>query len=299
MSTDALQASLQREAGRSAQQATGERSRKGARIATGAALALAGWVVASWYWDLTTDPAAHTPSARQPAPDRRVPASQLAERIIAAAPFGQTAESEPVLTAGPTGDVRLKGVIARSGTRPGGAIVSQGGADSYVATGGEIAPGLMLLEVHPDHAILRRNGRAERVELEERSARMATPGLGARVGTPPPAAGTSMPAPGNLPGLPPGMGMPPGMPSGMPSGAQQIIRPGQSPQMAAPAPETSTGALPPAAPGAPGPVPRRVPGRSSTSPPTGMAETSVRFALDAQQAPESPRIPATGLATLA
>jgi general secretion pathway protein C len=273
MSTTRLQDMLSRESTRSSDQGERTRSLRRSRWLTGAALVLAGWIAMVWYWELSSAPVARQTVTEPAARTRGLPAAELAERIAAAAPFGQSAGRDEPPAMPTSGDVRLKGVVARSGTRPGGAIIAQGGTDAWVPVGGDIAPGVTLLEVHADHAILRRGGRTERIELEERASRIATPGLGARNLPPPP--GLQMPT-APPPGLPPGMGMPQGMPPGAQPGFQQGM----------PQPSSiNPGALPPVQPGAPGPVPRQIPGRSSTRSPTSALDPSLPIALDAGQAP--------------
>jgi type II secretory pathway component PulC len=65
-----------------------------------------------------------------------------------------------------------------SGKKPGEGrviIARQGSRPVTVAAGESIADGLTLHEVHPDHVIVLRNGVPERVDLERRVSRAATP----------------------------------------------------------------------------------------------------------------------------
>ncbi len=278
MSITRLEETLQRESNRSSDASERARSVRTARRLVGLALIIAGWLAMTWYWTLSSAPVARRPATRAAAGASGQPATELAERVIAAAPFGLLANrDDPPATVTP-GDMRLKGVVARSGARPGGAIIAQGGTDAWVLTGGDIAPGVTLLEVHPDHAIVRRGGRTERLELEERASRIGTPGLAARNLPPPPGL---QPQPGMVPpGLPPGMGIPQGLPPGMPPGFQPNL-----PQPSSINPGVSPGGLPPAMPGAPGPIPRQIPGRASTTPPTSALAPPRQRALDSGQAP--------------
>jgi hypothetical protein len=97
---------------------------------------------------------------RPAAPDVQAAAA----RAVAASLFGQPGAGGAGATVA-AGNIRLKGVFAgASGLQA--AIVNTGKDDSFVALSGEIAPGVVLQEVHSTHIVVTRNGLAQRVELD-------------------------------------------------------------------------------------------------------------------------------------
>jgi general secretion pathway protein C len=159
---------------------------------------LAGWLVGRWVLYFMT--AAETP---QTPPRERVQLGVAAQALSDAHLFG-------VAPAGAGGEVvsklniKLKGVFASRADTPSIAIINTGDRDETARVGGEIAPGVVLEAVHPQHVMLRRNGALERVNLEERQQLAAAPAFqdaprrsrSRSVAAPEPAAGGSAPRPG-------------------------------------------------------------------------------------------------------
>jgi len=112
-------------------------------------VALLGLVLAYWTW------AWFAPRAVP-----RAAAAVMQSGTLAAASglFG-TVRPEQSATA-PTGmAIKLLGVAATNGGRRGYAVVQLGGKEILaVLEGGEVAPGVELAEVHPDHVVLQRGG---------------------------------------------------------------------------------------------------------------------------------------------
>jgi general secretion pathway protein C len=68
-------------------------------------------------------------------------------------------------------NIKLRGVFAAIGSLPAFAIVSVDGKPAQpVQAGNEMAPGAVMVEVHPDYVLLRRNGATERIGLEKMAA---------------------------------------------------------------------------------------------------------------------------------
>ena len=66
--------------------------------------------------------------------------------------------------------VRLLGVVAASGDRLGHAVLRLDAKSTVAVLQGEdVEPGLRLVEVHPDHIVLERNGARESVAWPEKS----------------------------------------------------------------------------------------------------------------------------------
>jgi general secretion pathway protein C len=117
-------------------------------IATLAAAALLGVVLAYWSWAWLA-PAAE---ARAPAAADTAPQSSSAHGL-----FGNAKQA-----AGAASSVRLTGVAAASGDRRGYAVLRLDGKKNVaVLQGDEVEPGLRLAEVHADHIVLERNGARE------------------------------------------------------------------------------------------------------------------------------------------
>lgn len=138
-------------------------------LALVAALAIS---LAYWTWVAISPAAVGAPSsANAPAADRP---EQVANRNLFGVASAGPAQAPRSASAGLT----VLGVF--SGKRPGDGrviIARQGSRPVTVAAGESIADGLTLQEVHPDHVIVLRNGVPERVELERRVSRGATPTL--------------------------------------------------------------------------------------------------------------------------
>jgi len=135
---------------------------------------VAGLAVSFAYWTwVAASPrvAAATAFAAQVEPQSRGP---LVKRHL----FGVALEDAAIQTKGAAAGAGLSllGVFARGNPDAGRAILApQGARPIMVAAGEAIADGLVLLEVHPDHVIVLRNGAPERVDLERVTARAAAP----------------------------------------------------------------------------------------------------------------------------
>lgn len=118
---------------------------------------LLAWQLAYWFWRL----AAPTPRPAPAAAAARVDMAAIARLFGAAPPAGSTG------TATASSGLRLKGVVAPTPGVAASAIFSTGsGRDVSVYIDNEVQPGVRLVEVHPDHAIVSRAGARERVDLE-------------------------------------------------------------------------------------------------------------------------------------
>ena len=134
-------------------------SRFGALLVVALVLALA-WVLAKWTWVFLAPPAATPAATATPAVDL----AALSRLFGGAAPAGAPA------TAASSSGFRLKGVIAPSPADIGSAVFNMGGKDIAVPLGGELQPGVTLVAVAPDHAVISRAGVRERVDLDTRMA---------------------------------------------------------------------------------------------------------------------------------
>ena len=126
--------------------------------------------LAHWTWVFFAPPEiAKTPDA-----DAGVDISAIAKLFGAAPPAFATAASMSGL--------RLKGVVAPDEGPLASAIFSTGtGKDIAVFVDREIAPGVKLVEVKPDHVIVSRSGVNERIDLEAARSAVAKSGPGGRV----------------------------------------------------------------------------------------------------------------------
>jgi general secretion pathway protein C len=135
--------------------------KKVAFLATLAALALLGVVLAYWTWAWLAPPAA----ARAPA---------VAEAAAAASSAGGLfgVKQGPGAAAPASGSVRLMGVVAATAGRRGHAVLRLDAKKTLaVLQGEEIEPGLRLAEVHVDHIVLERNGARETLAWPDKSAK--------------------------------------------------------------------------------------------------------------------------------
>jgi general secretion pathway protein C len=134
---------------------------KAAYVATLAALALLGAVLAYWSWEWLAPP----PAPRAPA------AVEDAGRTSAADGLFRTAKEGASAAAASSG-VRLMGVVAASGSRAGHAVLRLDGKKTVaVLQGADVEPGLRLAEVHGDHIVLERNGARETLALPEKNTK--------------------------------------------------------------------------------------------------------------------------------
>jgi general secretion pathway protein C len=134
-------------------------------IVTLALVLLLAWLLARWTWVLLT-PAQAAPAAS---------ASGSVDLAAVAKLFGGAAPSGPSAPSGSSSGLRLKGVVAPSPANIGAAVFNAGGKDVAVNLGAEIQPGVKLVAVEPDHAVISRNGVRERVDLETRMAAVPRP----------------------------------------------------------------------------------------------------------------------------
>lgn len=126
------------------------------RLVNLAALTLLGFVLAYWTWQWLA-----------PAPQPRATGGTVisakasdADTLFGSAPAktGETAQT--------SSSVKLLGVAAASGDRYGHAVLQADGKRVLaVREGGEVLPGLRLVEVWPDHVILDRSGIREKLAL--------------------------------------------------------------------------------------------------------------------------------------
>jgi len=138
--------------------ATPATGRFGTLVTVALVLALA-WVLAKWTWVFLAPPVAASAAPADPGVDLAAVASLFG----AAAPSGA---ASPASTSG----LRLKGVVAPSPAHIGSAVFNAGGRDMAVLLGGEVQPGVKLVEVEPDHAIVSRAGVRERIDIDIRMA---------------------------------------------------------------------------------------------------------------------------------
>ncbi len=65
--------------------------------------------------------------------------------------------------------IRLLGIVAASGGRPGHALLRLDAKKTVaVLQGADVEPGLRLMEVHADHVVLERNGARETLAWPEK-----------------------------------------------------------------------------------------------------------------------------------
>lgn len=131
-----------------------------ASLATLAALALLGAVLAFWTWAWLAPP----PAPRAPASADAGPTSS------ANALFGRVNEGSGAAAA--SGALRLLGVVAATRGERGYAVLRLDEKTSVaVSQGEEVEPGLRLAEVHVDHVVLDRNGARESLAWPEKSSK--------------------------------------------------------------------------------------------------------------------------------
>jgi general secretion pathway protein C len=84
--------------------------------------------------------------------------------------FGGSASTGGQAASGSSSGIRLKGVVAPSLGDSGSAVFNLGGKDLAVSVGGELQPGVKLVAVERDHAVISRAGVRERIDLDTRMA---------------------------------------------------------------------------------------------------------------------------------
>ncbi|OIR03044.1 hypothetical protein GALL_148220 [mine drainage metagenome] len=121
-------------------------------LTTIAALLLLGFVLAYWTWSW------FAPGVEPSAPGIATGNGTLGAQVAAANLFGNLRRSGN--SPAPTGiDIKLHGVMAASAGKSGYAVLQlDGKRDLAVREGQDVAPGIRLAEVRPDHVILERNG---------------------------------------------------------------------------------------------------------------------------------------------
>jgi len=117
------------------------------------------WLAARWTWVFVAPPAVAPAAQGAPAVDLAA-ASRL---------FGGDAQVAAGPSRGPAG-FRLKGVVAPTAGTVGAAVLNVNGKDVAVPIGGEVQPGVKLVDVEPDHVVISRAGVRERIDLEVRMA---------------------------------------------------------------------------------------------------------------------------------
>ena len=135
------------------------------------ALMLLGVVLAYWTW---------TWLGPRPEPRVETSAEPTGGMAAASALFGRVQRGEGA-DAPPGSAIRLLGVVAAAGGRPGYAVMRLDAKQSLAVRSGEdLAPGIRLEKVFPDHVILRRNGVSETLAWPERgkSTSPLAPGIG-------------------------------------------------------------------------------------------------------------------------
>lgn len=136
-------------------------------VATVAALGILGSIAAYWTWAWFA-----------PRPEVRAPvAADSAAGMSAAGLFGIAAVNSGA--AAPTGlAIELLGVVAAVGGRAGYAVVRLDAKEILaVRAGDELAPGIRIEKVFPDHVTLERDGRLETLAWPEKqtTAKPITP----------------------------------------------------------------------------------------------------------------------------
>src|SRR5688572_18106138 len=126
-------------------------------VVLAALLVLSAWQLAYWFWRFAAPPPRPAPAQEA----ARVDLAAIARLFGAAPPAGSTG------TATASSGLRLKGVVAPTPGTAASAIFSTGsGRDLSVYIDTEVQPGVRLVEVHPDHAVVSRAGARERIDLD-------------------------------------------------------------------------------------------------------------------------------------
>jgi len=131
--------------------------KKAASLATIAALALLGTVLAYWSWALFAPP----PVPRAPA------AVEIAGRTSSANGLFGSVKEGLTTAAASSGALRLVGILW-----PGQAVLRLDAKKTVAVLKGEdVEPGLRLAEVHVDHVVLERNGARETLAWPEKKGK--------------------------------------------------------------------------------------------------------------------------------
>lgn len=116
-------------------------------------LQLAWW---SWHFSGPAQSTAANPAIGAPSRD-----IALARQL-----FGGDGSSPVSMTSSAPSDIHLKGVFAVDGRTLSAAVVNLGGKDQAVKLNQDLSNGAKLIEVHPDHIVVSRNGISERIDLD-------------------------------------------------------------------------------------------------------------------------------------
>lgn len=122
------------------------------------ALVLLGMVLAYWSWALL---------GPGPEPRVRLSAEPAGSLLDASNVFGNAPRHASGATATGLG-ITLVGVIAGTAGQPGHALMRIGAKQVVARAGEQLAPGIRLLQVFPDHILLERNGARETLAWPDR-----------------------------------------------------------------------------------------------------------------------------------
>lgn len=130
-------------------------------------VAALGISLAHWTW-VAFAPRAIAVSALAEQVEARGTVPVVKRNLFGVAQDGKTA---PVADASPASGIKLLGVISRGVAGAGRAIFAlETGRPRTVEAGLQIAPGLVLKEVHSDYVLVARSGSIERMKLDRRGA---------------------------------------------------------------------------------------------------------------------------------
>lgn len=134
-----------------------------ASLLSGGLVVLLCWLLAQWTWLVLTPTVKRVSVEAIP-----LTAPAAADAIFSSHLFGRAPSSSSELELQPEtfSNLKLHGVFAAIGSLPAFAILSvDGKPDQPVKGGAEIAAGVVLVAVYPNHVEVRRNGVAERLNL--------------------------------------------------------------------------------------------------------------------------------------
>ena len=136
-------------------------------LATLTALALLGLVLAYWTWAWL---APHPEPRAQPAAQADGLAVDAGQKDAYRLFGGARRDGNGAAPA--TGAIKLLGIVAASGGRPGYAVLRLNAAQTVaLVQGAEIEPGLRLVEVHVDHVVLERSGGRETLAWPQKAGK--------------------------------------------------------------------------------------------------------------------------------
>ena len=131
------------------------------RLSTGALLALAAVLIAQWFWVFVAPKVTEPPESSHADPVRPLDAIRRANL------FGAGERASPPISAGAPTDLVLRGILA---DRNGGMAVIAIERNQTVAirAGEDVAPGVRLQSVQPDHVVVEQHGVSRRIEIAQR-----------------------------------------------------------------------------------------------------------------------------------